>query len=136
MDTKEHILRVHRQMSLWIVAILTLTGLLLIQLQILSHTLYLLLFCSVYTFATSVSYGICWKQIAVKSPTAISGFYIAASTIRMLLGIIVILIATAFLYKDKPAFTEFVLIFVGFYLSLMIFDSIFFAHVEKSQAIK
>ena len=57
-------------------------------------------------------------------------FYLTATVIRMLAALAVATVGIILL-KDKHESTGFAIIFIIFYLSMLVFDTIFFSRVEK-----
>jgi hypothetical protein len=87
-----------------------------------------------FTFASSVAYGAAWKSVAKSSPTNLAKFYLAANAIRMLAALAVATVGIILL--DKSEAIGFAVIFIIFYLSILVFDTIYFSRVEKKGLAK
>lgn len=136
MVTPENVRQIRRKYdltSLWIVFASFLTGLLVVQVCGLQQMVDSLLFSALYSIVTSFIFGRCWAAIAHRSPNVLSRFYLAASALRMLLALVVVLVGAVVLRDDLTRMIGFVVIFAGFYLVLLIFDCVFFARVEKTK---
>lgn len=132
----ENIDRVGRQynkVSLWIIAALTLIGLFVIQLTGKMSLINSLLLSAVYSLITCWIYGKTWKNVARKSPNVLTRFYMAASALRMILAFVVVLLMIVILRNDIPTMEGYVCVFAAFYILMLIFDSVYFARIEKSE---
>ncbi|SFF97924.1 hypothetical protein [Prevotella sp. KH2C16] len=127
------IYRLYNKVSLWLIAAALLIGLLAIQVVSSFWLVKSLLFTAAYSLVVTIVYGRCWKSVALRSPNVLTRFYMAASTLKMILALVVILVGMVVLRASKPQLLGFVGIFAGFYLLLLIFDSVFFARVEKNK---
>ena len=116
--------------SLWIVAGLTLVGLLVMNLANKPSMLTPLIISSVTSLVLSIAYGVAWKAVATSAPTTITKFYLAAPALRMIIAALVVL-AYCLAVKQREQIREFVIIFFIFYLVTLVFDSVFFARLEK-----
>lgn len=116
--------------SLWIVAGLTLVGLLVMNLANKPSMLTPLIISSVTSLVLSIAYGVAWKAVATSAPKTITKFYLAAPALRMIIAALVVL-AYCLAVKQREQIREFVIIFFIFYLVTLVFDSVFFARLEK-----
>ena len=116
--------------SLWIVAGLTLVGLLVMNLANKPSMLTPLIISSVTSLVLSIAYGVAWKSVATSAPKTITKFYLAAPALRMIIAALVVL-AYCLAVKQREQIREFVIIFFIFYLVTLVFDSVFFARLEK-----
>lgn len=132
-ENVDSIYRLYNKVSLWLIAATSLIGLLVIQVALDLRLVNSLLFTAAYSLVVTFIYGRCWKSLARRSPNVLTRFYMAASALRMILALVVILVGTAILRGSKPQLLGFVGVFVSFYLLLLIFDCLFFAKVEKNK---
>ena len=109
-------------------------GLLIDNLHI--HSILLPLIISfLFSLATIVVYGLCWRLVAKSSPKSLTMFYMAGIGLRMFLAIPFIL--GYWLYSDTFEDTlRFVIVFIIFYFAVLAFDAIYFASVERQQTIE
>lgn len=83
----------------------------------------------VFSFVLVVAEAIVWKQVATKSPESLPTYFTAASGFRLLLAL-----ATMFVYylvAGSDVILTFFLVFMAFYVTLLIYHSIFFAKVSN-----
>lgn len=125
----------YQKYSLWIILGLTLLGLLITQITVRSFFIYPIITSSLFCLITSLCYGKAWQYIALKSPSSLTKFYLSASFVRMFLALAVIIIGVFVLRHDRSSMIEFVGVFSGFYLFIMVFDNIYFFTVEKNNKI-
>lgn len=123
--------RLYNKVSLWIIAALTLVGLFAVQIAGRDGFINSILFSAVYSLVTSWAYGISWRSVARRSPNMLTRFYMAASAIRMILAFAVVLIMVVALRSDTSVMIKYVGVFAAFYIVMLIFDSVFFARIEK-----
>lgn len=116
--------------SLWLVAGAALITLLFTNIYGYASLVRPLAFCVIYTLLANIAYGAAWKGVAKSSPSVLTKFYLAASALRMIAAVMVV-VAFCMLIHDKTAIRDFVLMFFGFYVVVLVFDGIFFAIVEK-----
>ncbi len=131
----DSIYRLYNKVSLWLIAAALLVGLLVMQVTSDLRLVNSLLFTAAYSLVVTLIYGICWRSLARRSLNVLTHFYMAASALRMILALVVVLAGMAILRDSKPQLLGFVGIFVSFYLLLLIFDCLFFARVEKNKKI-
>lgn len=132
----DKIARIYKKVSLWLIVALTLVGLLFIQISGHAELISSLLFSAVYSLVVSLIFGICWRSVALHSPAVLSRFYLAATVLRMLLALIVVLLGAVLLRDSRQVLLGFTLIFVCFYLALLVHECIYFARVEKKHLLK
>lgn len=89
----------------------------------------------VYSLTFNYIYGYCWKKIIVDSSDTVAKYYLAAMTIR-LLSAALILTAYCMIVKERVPIIHFVVVFSIFYLMMIIYDTAFFAIVERKNLIK
>lgn len=121
--------------SLWIVAVTALFTLLAANIYGLTSLVSPLVICVIYTLVVNIAYGAAWKSVAKASPSVLTKFYIAAPALRMVAAIMVV-VAFCLLNGDKTSIRNFVLMFFGFYVVMLVFDGIYFARVEKKNNLK
>jgi len=90
----------------------------------------------IFSLIASIAFGSAWKNIATKSPNTLAKFYLAAPVLRMIAALAVVLIFAFVLKKNTDALLAFVAVFVGYYIVLLIFDSVFFSRAEKKLNLK
>lgn len=128
------IVRRYFQRALWIVA--AASFLVMLLMQFLGDTaLYrpitqALLVTVIFSFVATLAYGYAWKAVAKSSPVNLTKFYLAGSALRLMAALLVFLVY-ALVIKEKTAVLWFTGIFVGFYLVLLLYDSLYFTGVEK-----
>ena len=124
--------RRYRKYSLWVVVALTLVVIVAISLNVLDITLVNALAVSVlYTLIVNFAYGSLWRKVAKYSLGVMTKFYLVASVLRLMTAALVVVVF-CMLSQEKVAIRNFVLLFFTFYIVMLIFDSVFFARIEKS----
>lgn len=130
MDDTRTIAKKYYQRGLWVTFGLTL--IMLIAAQVGRHTEWVsaIVAAALFSLLTTIAYALSWRQVASKSQGSLGKFYIAASAIRMMTAFIVVLIfvLTA---GSKSAAMVFAVVFVIFYIVMLVFDTVYFAKVEK-----
>mgnify|MGYP007069856143 CR=1 FL=1 len=144
----DDIARRYRRLSLWLIAAMAVPPLLLLGGSQYESTQ---LACNIvvsalFSLVTMVAYGAAWHSLAKSSPTALAKFYLAAPILRMLAAVAVMLVFYAVHRNDvSPHGTEpairglmlgFTAVFFAFYFVQMIFESVYFAQVEKHNKIQ
>lgn len=132
-ESISRISRKYQLASLWITFALLIVGLLMVQVLGQRSLVYSLLFSATYSMITCFAYVKAWAAVARRSPNVLSRFYMAASVLRMLLALVVVLVAAVVMRNDTSQMLSFIGVFAVFYLILLVFDSIFFARVEKTK---
>lgn len=132
MDNIDRITRKYTRLSLWIIAGITLLGLLLVQLFVRISFVNILAISAVYSLITSFLYGLAWKHIAQRSPNVLGKFYLGVSGLRMLLAFCVILLYVM-VVKDRNNVVRFSIVFMLYYLAMLFFDTFYFSHIEKKR---
>ncbi|MDD7258400.1 MAG: hypothetical protein PUH24_09085 [Prevotellaceae bacterium] len=85
-----------------------------------------------FTLLVLLVYGFCWKKVAESSTRILTYFYLAGSTIRMLLAGLVVLVYW-FQVSDYISVRNFSIVFLIFYLVMLAYDAMFFIRVEKNE---
>ena len=116
--------------SLWIVAGLTLVGLLVMNLMYRPSMLTPLIISAVTSLVLSIAYGVAWRAVALSAPKTITKFYLVAPALRMIIAALVVL-GYCLVVRQREQIREFVIIFFIFYFVTLVFDSVFFARLEK-----
>ncbi|MGG6544830.1 UNVERIFIED_CONTAM: hypothetical protein NY100_05295 [Prevotella sp. 15_C9] len=129
--TVEKIARNYNKVSLWIIAGISLIGLLISQGLMLANTSVPIIVSALFSLVSCVAYGKTWKYFATNHSRVLGKFYMAGSMLRMILATIVVLIGAVIYLPNREKILTFVAIFVIYYLLLMIFDCIYFIKVEK-----
>lgn len=123
--------------SLWLTAALTFAVIIAVAVNWLDISLINALAVSVlYTVVINFAYGALWKCVARSAPGTMAKFYLAASAIRLITAALVVVIFCVISRNDKEAILNFVFVFFAFYLVMLIFDSVFFARIEKNNNLK
>ena len=130
------IARQYYKVSLWI--IFGLTVIILLVMQYLQDTglVNALAISALYSLVSSIAYIQSWKSGARRSTSSLGKFYIAASALRMLAAVAVVVVSMVVLRGDRNALIGFTAMFVGFYLVMLAFDCIYFAQIEKKNKLK
>lgn len=86
---------------------------------------------AVYSIIILYAYGYSWKAVAKSSPMNLTKFYMAASALRMITAVMVIIVY-CLIVRIHADIVNFIIMFVVFYLATLIYDVVFFAKVEKN----
>lgn len=122
--------------GIWLTAALTLLAIGAMGVNLLEMTsLDAIVVSAIYSLVMVFAYSASWKGIAKASPANMTKFYLAASAIRLITAASVV-IAYCLLSKNKVIIRDFVLLFFAYYVIMLIFDSVFFARVEKCNNLK
>lgn len=122
--------------SLWLIAALTLLCSAAISINILNYSLVnALAISALYTVVVNSAYASLWRKMAKSSPNIMTRFYLAASALRLISAALVVTIY-CIICHDKSSIRDFALLFMAFYVVMLVFDSIFFARVEKYYTLK
>lgn len=122
--------------SLWLIVGLTLLCFIAMSLNWLDMNLLNgLAVSAVYSIIINFTYGTLWKKVAKSSPASMAKFYLAASALRLITAALVVL-SFCMLNDDREQIRNFILMFFVFYLVMLIFDSVFFARIEKYNNLK
>lgn len=136
MNEIKTISKAYYKMSLWVVCGSMLLALFIMQVARLQYLVNAALVSAVYSFVCNLLYGQAWKATARTSPNSLAKFYLAASGLRMLASLIVVVLALILLRPDRQMMLGFSMIFVAFYLVMLLFDTIFFTRIERKHKIK
>lgn len=134
MCVRRGVVKRYFQQALWIVV--AASFLVMLLMQFLGDTaLYwpitqALLVTVIFSFVATLAYGYAWKAVAKLSPTNLTKFYLAGSALRLMAALLVFLVY-ALAIREKTAVLWFTGIFVGFYLVLLLYDSLYFTGIEK-----
>lgn len=135
-DIVGHYASLYYKIALWIIAALTLLGFLAEQIAFKYGFTQSIVFSAVYFLTVTMINGRCWRMAARKAGNSLTLFYFASSAVRMLLAFVTILVGGLILREDKTSLLGFALIFAAYYMLLLVFDCIFFSHIEKKHLIK
>ncbi len=122
--------RRHDKYNLWLIAGMALLAFVGINVCDKGEYIAPLVVCVVYSLVSSIAYGATWR-IAARRPTALTRFYLAASAIRMLSAVMVV-VAFCALTSNRDTIIAFTVAFAVFYIVLMAFDGVFFARLERN----
>ena len=134
-DVVMHYASLYNKVGLWIVAAVTILSLLAEQIAARDAFTYSILFSGLYFLVVTMLNGYCWRKAARKSGSGLTRFYLAPSAVRMLLAFVVVLIGAFAFCADKTKLLGFTLVFAFYYVLLLIYDCIFFSHIEKKHLI-
>ena len=84
----------------------------------------------VFQLLACLGYGLLWKYVASSSTASLPTFYMAASGMRMLAAVVVVL-GFMFMVSDKQVIRLFVVTFLIYYIIILIYDTTYFVKVEK-----
>ncbi len=124
----------YRQISLWLVAGMTLVILFACRVSALCETILPqvvnpLVVSAIFSLVASIAYGEAWVSVAKSSPANLAKFYLAASALKMMLAAVVFLVYVVVCNKSQVL--GFSVVFALFYVVLLVFDCIYFSRVEK-----
>ena len=91
--------------------------------------------CTYYSFIIGLIYNRSWKKVELSGKLDMTKFYLIASGIRMFIAALVVLIYCLVVRESQPVL-YFVTMFLAFYFIMLVFDSVFFARVEKGNKLK
>lgn len=122
--------------SLWLIAALTLLCSAAISMNVLKYSfINALAISALYNVLVNSVYVSSWRRIAKLSPNIMTRFYLAASALRLISAALVVTVY-CLICHDKNSIRNFALLFMGFYIVMLVFDSVFFARVEKCYTLK
>lgn len=136
MEQINRIAKRYYKVSLWLIFGLTVVILLVMQYLQATKLVNALVISALSSLVSSIAYIQSWKVVAARSANTLGKFYIAASALRMLAALVVVIIAMLFMRDDKMALFGFAAMFASFYLVMLAFDCIYFAQVEKMNNLK
>lgn len=134
----ESIAKRYKQLTLWLTVGMSLCVLFACRVSpscesILPKVVDPLVVSALFSIVTSLAYGEAWRSIAQKSPMNLGKYYLVASALKMLLGIVVFLVYV--LVCDRDGILGFTAIFSLFYIVLLVFDCVYFSQAEKKARI-
>ena len=91
---------------------------------------------ALYSIIVNLAYGSLWKRIAKSAPGTMAKFYLAASALRLITAALVVIVFCVINRSDKELIRNFIFVFFAFYLVMLVFDSVFFARIEKNNNLK
>lgn len=91
--------------------------------------------CAYYSFFTGLIYNRSWKKVVGDGKFDITKFYLISSGIRMFVAAFAVLIYCVVVREAQPVL-HFVTMFLAFYFIMLVFDSVFFARIEKGNKLK
>ena len=128
--------KIYFKYSLWLIAALTLLCSAAISINLLSNTLVnALAISSLYNVLINSAYVGFWRKTAKSSHNVMTRFYVGASAVRLLSAAAIVAVYCLTCH-DKSSIRGFALLFMAFYIVMLIFDSVFFARVEKYNTLK
>lgn len=126
----EHIGHKYYQWSLSIIMGMSLLTILIAQMLEFYVVVVPVVVSAVFSIVTTIAYLEAWKA-AARHGAVLAKFYLAASALRMIAALMVVIVG-AFIYKgDSLRVMTFALTFLAFYFLMLVFDSLYFARVEK-----
>ena len=90
--------------------------------------------CAVYSFVIGFIYDRAWKSVVLKGKD-LTKFYLVASGVKVFVSAFVVLIY-CLAVRETQAILHFVTMFLAFYFIMLVFDSVFFARIEKGHKLK
>ena len=91
--------------------------------------------CTYFSFIVGLIYNRSWKKVEQGEKLDMTKFYLIASGVRMFIAALTVLIYCVVVREAQPVL-YFVTLFLTFYFIMLVFDSVFFAHVEKGNKLK
>ena len=91
--------------------------------------------CAYYSFIAGLIYNRSWKRVEQREKLDMTKFYLIASGVRMFIAALAVLIYCVVVREKEPVL-YFVTLFLAFYFIMLVFDSVFFARVEKGNKLK
>lgn len=117
--------------SLWLIVALSLVCSAAISINVLDNSfINALAISALYTICINFVYASFWRKIAKSSPNVMTRFYLVASALRLISAALVVTVY-CLISQDKDSIRDFAILFMVFYTIMLVFDSIFFARVEK-----
>ena len=123
---------IYNKVLIYILAGLTMLGLLTMQLTGLMSLLYPMVISVVFSFVCGVAYIQGWKAIARRAPESLPKYYLAGSAFRLMAAAIVLLIYCVVERHDIYIIKWFAIVFIVYYIVTLVFDAVFFAKVSKN----
>ena len=123
--------------GIWLTSALTFAVIIAISVNWLDISLVSALTVSaLYSIIVNLAYGSLWKRIAKSAPATMAKFYLAASALRLITAALVVIVFCVINRSDKELIRNFIFVFFAFYLVMLVFDSVFFARIEKNNNLK
>lgn len=123
--------------GIWLISALTFAVIIAISVNWLDISLVSALAVSaLYSIIVNLAYGSLWKRIAKSAPGTMAKFYLAASALRLITAALVVIVVCVINRSDKELIRNFIFVFFAFYLVMLVFDSVFFARIEKNNNLK
>lgn len=123
--------------GIWLTSALTFAVIIAISVNWLDISLVSALAVSaLYSIIVNLAYGSLWKRIAKSAPSTMAKFYLAASALRLITAALVVIVFCVINRSDKELIRNFIFVFFAFYLVMLVFDSVFFARIEKNNNLK
>lgn len=123
--------------GIWLTSALTFAVIIAISVNWLDISLVSALAVSaLYSIIVNLAYGSLWKRIAKSAPGIMAKFYLAASALRLITAALVVIVFCVINRSDKELIRNFIFVFFAFYLVMLVFDSVFFARIEKNNNLK
>lgn len=123
--------------GIWLTSALTFAVIIAISVNWLDISLVSALAVSaLYSIIVNLAYGSLWKRIAKSAPGTMAKFYLAASALRLITAALVVIVFCVINRSDKELIRNFIFVFFTFYLVMLVFDSVFFARIEKNNNLK
>lgn len=91
--------------------------------------------CIAFSFVAGFIYNRSWKKVVLGEKFDVTKFYLIASGVRMLVAAFVVLIYCV-VVREFQAILSFVIMFLAFYFIMLVFDSVYFARIEKGHKLK
>ena len=136
MEVINNIAKRYYKYSLWLIFGLTVVILIVMQYFQDTSLVSALSISALFSLISGIAYIQSWKAVAKRSTASLGKFYLAASALRMLSALVVVVIAMVVMKNDKSSLLGFTAMFVGFYLVMLVFDCVYFSQIEKKNKLK
>lgn len=136
MEVINNIAKRYYKYSLWLIFGLTVVILIVMQYFQDTSLVSALSISALFSLISGIAYIQSWKAVAKRSTVSLGKFYLAASALRMLSALVVVVIAMVVMKDDKSSLLGFTAMFVGFYLVMLVFDCVYFSQIEKKNKLK
>ena len=127
--------RRYTKYCLWIVTAIALVSLVIINVLDKRQVVDYVMISVIYSLVTCFLNGASWTYVAKSSSNSLGKFYIVASSLRLLLAIVVVLVF-CILANNREKILSFIAVFSPFYFVMLVFESVFYSRVERRRKRK
>ena len=124
--------RQYNKVMIWVLAGLTLLGLIVMQVTGRQYLLSPMLISLVFCLLSGQVYIQGWKAVARRAYDALPKYYLASSAFRLMAAAIVLLVYCFIMRRDIMSIKWFAVVFIVYYIVILVFDAVFFAKVSKN----